>query len=253
MHCRNLFTQSVFEYLREFHMHWLVLLLNIVVTVNPSFASFPKPGYVQKKNTLNYGFCPSNGPFFSSFCSPVFTVSHPDRQSASLHPRWGWLINWLETSTSPWYGSVFDWCCVLGLGVSACVCVCEKDSRHYNRSHMRFLWQRVDSLHWTMKCSNLVLLWIDGLWMSTRWGQLWYMGIPSSPWVLLWSAGVSLAQLFWLSQLCLNLHSQSKVIWWSKATICKASFNGVLLTKLEHSFFCLHSRRNEFFSSVFSV
>lgn len=123
MNCRNLFNQSVFEYLREFHMHWLVILLNIVVTVNPSFASFPKPGYVQKKNTLNYGFCPSNGPFFSSFCSPVFTVSHPDRQSASLHPRWGWLINWLETSTSPWYGSVFDWCCVLGLGVSACVCV----------------------------------------------------------------------------------------------------------------------------------
>lgn len=100
----------------------------------------------------------------------------------------------------------------LGLVVSACVCahVCVK--RRVNittKATWGFLWQRVDSLHWTMKCSNLVLLWIDGLWMSTRWGQLWYMGIPSSPWVLLCSSGVSLAKLFWLSLLCLNLHNQS--------------------------------------------
>lgn len=224
-------------------MHWLVLLLKTAVTVNPSFTRFPKPGHVQKKNTLNYAFCPSTAPFSPLFAalflqSAILTgrvlLPIPDGADWSTDLRPARLLDTAVCLTDAMF---WGWVCQHA-------CVCEKDGRHYNWSHMRFLWQRVDSLHWTMKCSNLVLLWIDGLWMSTRWGQLWYMGIPSSPWVLLRSAGVSLAWLFWLSRLCLNLHSQSKVLWWSKATICKASFNGVLMTKLERSFFCLHSRRN---------
>lgn len=144
--------------------------------------------------------------------SPLFAAlfySQPSWQAECFSPS---QMGQIDQLTWDQYVSLI-WQCVWlmlcsGLGVSACVC--EKDGRHYNRSHMRFLWQRVDSLHWTMKCSNLFWLWIDGLWMSTRWGHLWYMGIPCSPWVLLWSAGISLAWLFWLAQLCLNLHIQSK-------------------------------------------
>ncbi len=183
--------------------------------------------------------------------SPLFAAlfySQPSWQAECFSPSQMGLIDqltWDQHVSLIWLCVWLMLCSGVGcVSMCVCVCVCEKNSRHYNRNHMRFLWQRLDSLHCTMKCSNLFLLWIDSLWVSTRWDQLWYMGIPCSPWVLLWSAGVSLAWLFWFSQLCLNLHSQSKILWWSKATICKDSFNGVLMNKLEHRLFCLHSRQN---------
>lgn len=194
-------------------------------------------------------------PLFLFFSQPCF-YCQPSWQAECFSPSQMGLIDQLTWDQHVslirqcvWL-MVRSWVGCVSMCARLCVCV-KRTVNITTEATWGFLWQRVDSLHWTMKCSNLVLLWIDGWWMSTRWGQLWYMGIYSSPWVLLRSSGVSLAKLFWLSLLCLNLHNQSKVLWWSKTTICRASFNGVLMTILEHSLFCLHSRRNSF-SHLFS-